>query len=628
MQKAAREPAWRPTTASISDPMLFVLANLKGSRVSVLTTGGECWEGVFTAFSPDSMDFALRFARKAGAPDSEPPFDTLAIQVKDLARILADDIPLGGRVGAGGFQTDSQISGQGYRERELTAWQAPTDDESSALDQFALNNKADKWDQFAANQEQFGIKNTFDENLYTTELDKTKFTKEQREHAERMAREIERKTSDNIHVAQERNQALAADFDEEDMYGAVVGTGRSGPKQGRGAATANWRKGVPSTSTSLSSELTQEISGQSRNLGALDPSILSCGPKEAGGNTEKGQAEDEEKESQRTQQERHRVRELLVQERWGKNSSSSSPKSSPGLSPKPSPSLQALQLDPALATVKDDVKNEFYQFKQDENTNNKNDVSSDRQQVIKRLKNFSETHKIKPTKKTAEDTKAQPAKALDPSKSTLNPNASSFTFNVNATEFKPAPAKAPAPAPAPIPQPAPPMQSGAVFPQQQYMNYSQPAQPGFAPMQPMPVEGTYNQEMHTPQLYANSISEQVASGQIPLSNQAPTEWTPTTPQMAGPMPTQPQFGRQPNTGGQVYHPQMVQYPAQPMMPGMQQQTMGYNQMGQQPMYPMQPMPGRAQGQHYPNQQQYPAQPAGRGQYMQMQQQPTQQQSRK
>ena len=108
----------------MSDQMLFVLANLKvglpqmvlaehrwqGSHVNVLTTAGECWEGVFTAFSPENMDFALRFARKvscrtaryqgltqfqAEAPATEPPFDTLAIQVKDLARIMAHDIPLG-----------------------------------------------------------------------------------------------------------------------------------------------------------------------------------------------------------------------------------------------------------------------------------------------------------------------------------------------------------------------------------------------------------------------------------------------------------------------------------------------------------------------------------------------------
>lgn len=51
----------------------------------------------------------------------------------------------------------------------------------------------------------FNVKSTFDENLYTTPLNKNALTNAQMAHAERMAAEIEGKTSNNIHMREERN---------------------------------------------------------------------------------------------------------------------------------------------------------------------------------------------------------------------------------------------------------------------------------------------------------------------------------------------------------------------------------------------------------------------------------------
>lgn len=51
----------------------------------------------------------------------------------------------------------------------------------------------------------FNVKSTFDENLYTTPLDMGSLSREQMAHAERMAAEIEGKTSSNIHMREERN---------------------------------------------------------------------------------------------------------------------------------------------------------------------------------------------------------------------------------------------------------------------------------------------------------------------------------------------------------------------------------------------------------------------------------------
>ena len=85
-----------------------------------------------------------------------------------------------------------------------------------------LSGKIGEWDQFKANQELFNVNATFDENLYTTELDKTQMDNQKIAEAERLAREIENTPSANMHVAEERGQKVEGDFDEEDLYSGVL----------------------------------------------------------------------------------------------------------------------------------------------------------------------------------------------------------------------------------------------------------------------------------------------------------------------------------------------------------------------------------------------------------------------
>lgn len=46
----------------------------------------------------------------------------------------------------------------------------------------------------------------YDENIYTKKLDKDTISKAQMERADRLAREIERSASSNIHIQEERGQ--------------------------------------------------------------------------------------------------------------------------------------------------------------------------------------------------------------------------------------------------------------------------------------------------------------------------------------------------------------------------------------------------------------------------------------
>lgn len=112
------------------------------------------------------------------------------------------------------FRTDTEISRTGpmKRERELQAWQpeAHADGVSNGngvpagtlgspgrrgggVDDltFGVDAAGDKWDQFAANERLFGVTTQFNEDAYTTKLDRSgKDFKDKEKRAERIAAEI------------------------------------------------------------------------------------------------------------------------------------------------------------------------------------------------------------------------------------------------------------------------------------------------------------------------------------------------------------------------------------------------------------------------------------------------------
>lgn len=73
------------------------------------------------------------------------------------------------------------------------------------------------WDQFAANEARFGLKSNYDENLYTTKLDRSVHDfKEKEKRAERIAAEILGQATTNTHIAEERGQIDESDQNEEE----------------------------------------------------------------------------------------------------------------------------------------------------------------------------------------------------------------------------------------------------------------------------------------------------------------------------------------------------------------------------------------------------------------------------
>lgn len=126
---------------------------------------------------------------------------------------------------AGSFLTDTQISSkeaQAGRARELQRWDAGA--ESTGIDMSLGDPNDSSWDQFAANERMYGVQSTYDENIYTTAIDRNtpEFRRKQAE-ADRIAREIEGSAPANAHVAEERRRDANRDDggDEEDKYSGV-----------------------------------------------------------------------------------------------------------------------------------------------------------------------------------------------------------------------------------------------------------------------------------------------------------------------------------------------------------------------------------------------------------------------
>lgn len=84
----------------------------------------------------------------------------------------------------------------------------------------SLEGPGGAWDQFQANEQQFGLKSDYNENIYTTSIDKSHPDYRRREaEAIRLAQEIEGGQADNAHVREERGINHPEDnIDEEEKY--------------------------------------------------------------------------------------------------------------------------------------------------------------------------------------------------------------------------------------------------------------------------------------------------------------------------------------------------------------------------------------------------------------------------
>ena len=152
----------------------------------------------------------------------------------------------------------------------------------STTDNTDFNDKVGKnWNQFEVNREKFNVQSTYDENLYTKKLDRSLFSKEDVERAERIAKEIESTSSTNLHLQMERGLIDETDFDEEEAFGGVVGTGglkehnksKNNNRNSKDSSDGPWARNVGAkvqTSNSKSSYATNNKNNASSKSGGND----------------------------------------------------------------------------------------------------------------------------------------------------------------------------------------------------------------------------------------------------------------------------------------------------------------------------------------------------------------------
>ncbi|MCD7449226.1 Polyadenylate-binding protein-interacting protein 3 [Datura stramonium] len=123
--------------------------------------------------------------------------------------------------------TDSCISQSRHIvvERQLERW-VPDGDapECAELDTIFDGHWNRGWDQFEANERLFGVRSTFDEDLYMKKLERGSQMTELEKEALRIAREIEGEDSHDLHLAEERGIQLHEnqEVDEETKFSSVV----------------------------------------------------------------------------------------------------------------------------------------------------------------------------------------------------------------------------------------------------------------------------------------------------------------------------------------------------------------------------------------------------------------------
>ncbi|GAA0149728.1 RNA metabolism protein [Lithospermum erythrorhizon] len=224
--------------------LVYLTTCFIGHNVEVQVMNGSVYSGIFHATNAEDFGIILKMAQlikdgSRGAKSNsdlfnKPPSKVLIIPSEELVQVIAKGVP----VTCDGstpellvenkqeLMTDSYISQSRHVEmqRELERW-VPDDDvpECPELENIFDGSWHRGWDQFEVNKTLFGVKSTFDEELYTTRLEKGPQMRELEKEALRIAREIEGEDTSDLHLAEERGLQLHGNLevDEETRFSSV-----------------------------------------------------------------------------------------------------------------------------------------------------------------------------------------------------------------------------------------------------------------------------------------------------------------------------------------------------------------------------------------------------------------------
>ncbi|CCX10457.1 Similar to PAB1-binding protein 1; acc. no. P53297 [Pyronema omphalodes CBS 100304] len=238
------------------DRTLFLLTKLMGREVTVTVKSGAQYIGVLTGVdAKQDISVVLKQAKllRADPSDSEEKAKegeyvgggadkVMIFEAKDFVDLAANAVPFEPEVTAAGpqqngnssgFKTDADISGNAsHRERDLQRWQPDEAVDIGGGLEDSSSGAGQSWNQFEANERLFGLKSDYDENIYTTTLDRSHPDFNRRSAAAaKIVAELEGQSSAGLsaHIAEERGLTVDdSGMDEEDKYSGVQ---RAAPTQ-------------------------------------------------------------------------------------------------------------------------------------------------------------------------------------------------------------------------------------------------------------------------------------------------------------------------------------------------------------------------------------------------------------
>ena len=214
-----------------------LILNSIGEKIHIDLISGDVIEGLLYSIDPINNEYLLINNPRRLSRTGVPLFlkeSLLKIYFKEILSInylINNNIPQEkNNFKNNTFKVDSQISKKSInktREEKLVKYEIKPEDKNNKYINQTLEDEEDtNWDQFELNKKVYNVISTYDENLYTTKLDKNKITEEDKKFADKIYNEIMKTNKDekNVHILEERGvlQQKDNDMDEEDKYSSVV----------------------------------------------------------------------------------------------------------------------------------------------------------------------------------------------------------------------------------------------------------------------------------------------------------------------------------------------------------------------------------------------------------------------
>ena len=225
---------------SISDKIInqryySLILNSLGEKIRINLISGETIEGLLYTIDPINNEYLLINNPRRFSRTGVPLFLKESILKIYFKEILSFNYEINNNISDNKnkkdiFKLDSDISNinniySSKAEEKLVKYEVKEEDKNIYMNKKLEDDEDENWDQFELNKKMYNVVSTYDENLYTTKLDKNKITEEDKKYADKMYKEIMSSSNNenDIHILEDRGIIQQNDdFDEEDKYSSVT----------------------------------------------------------------------------------------------------------------------------------------------------------------------------------------------------------------------------------------------------------------------------------------------------------------------------------------------------------------------------------------------------------------------